>query len=222
MGLPMQDRTVKLLIGGAVALAAVGLAMALRKAEGAPLDSPPLLGPSERILVLGDSFGAGLAPHLGKLATAGGHAFYGKPCNSGSTGGPACTAVVGSSVLQWSRDAWLLPTLLAAKPTRVLISLGGNDFQKGPVNQEKIFRAIQELVAKIRSADALPIWIDPLRLPFQDSAGVRDSWRAAGVPFFDSSGIDLPRAGDKIHLAPSGYQQWAAIIWAWLTTARGR
>jgi lysophospholipase L1-like esterase len=223
-----SDQVRKLMIGGGVAALAFGLVLALRKDddgvfdESSSFNGPPLLRPRERILVLGDSFAAGLAPHLGKLAASEGHDFYGKPCNPGSVGSLACTAIVGSSVLQWNRDAWLLPILMAIKPTRVLISLGGNDFKSGPSNQEKISLAIQGLVGKIRASGAIPVWIDPLRLPFQDSAGVRDSWRSAGVPYIDNSGIDFPRAGDKIHLFPSGYQQWAAIIWDWLKTARGK
>ena len=224
----MTDQVKKLMIAGGVASLVVGVVLALRKDDDLSFDDsshgndPPLLGPHERILVLGDSFGAGLAPYIGKLATSEGHDFYGKPCNPGSVASLACTAIVGSSVLQWSRDAWLLPILTAIKPTRVLVSLGGNDFKSGPSNQAKIATAIHGLVAKIRSSGAVPIWIDPLRLPFEDSAGVRASWRAAGVPYIDNSGLDFPRAGDKIHLFPTGYQQWASIIWDWLKTARGR
>jgi len=171
------------------------------------------LRPGDRILVMGDSYAVGLAPYLGQLAQQGGYAFRGIGCPIGSQGGEACTAVVGSSVTQWVRDAWLGPNL-AWHPTLVLVSLGGNDFQRS--DPQAVSDAIKILVAKIRLAGADPVWIDPLPLPFADKLGVRDMWKATGIPYFNGEAIDYPRAPDNIHLQPSGYQDWAGKIWSWL------
>ena len=65
------------------------------------------------------------------------------------------------------------------------------------------------------------VWSSPLPLPFADKHGVRKMWKAAignSVDWFDGEQLDYPRAKDKIHLYPSGYKDWAAKLWVWLST----
>lgn len=175
----------------------------------------------QRVLVIGDSLAVGMMPTFAGLAQRDGHEFYGKGCPMGATGGSACTAVTGSSTPQWARDAWIGSALAASRPSLVLISLGTNDFKGGASYAPTVRSAAQSIAAKIRAAGALPIWIDPLRMPFEDSAMARDAWRNSGAIAFDSSQLDFKRAGDGVHLTPAGYQGWAEQVWSWLAGSIG-
>lgn len=199
----------KPIILGAAAGALAGLALSAIAAPGPaapPPSKPPAGGPGcppsgTAMALLGDSYAAGLAPSMSKLAAACGAPFHGD-------------GRVGTSATKWQQDAWLAPTL-ATKPDFVLISLGGNDFQVG--NPAALKAAIETIVSKIRAAGATPLWIEPLSLPFEDKVGARDMWKqAVGEGYWLSSeGTDFPRGPDKIHLFPDGYESWAEIVWRW-------
>jgi len=207
-----------LAIGAGVAGLAVAAYLLFRKRSQA---AAPILTGRQRILVMGDSLAVGMLPTFSSLAARDGHEFYGKGCAMGATGGAACTAVTGSSTPQWARDAWLGAALAASKPSVVLISLGTNDFKGGASYAPTVRSAAQSIASKIRAAGATPVWIDPLRMPFEDSAMARDAWRNSGSIAFDSSQLDFKRAGDGIHLTPAGYQGWAEQIWSWLSGQSG-
>lgn len=197
------------LVGGALGYAAGKMMETAAPAPGVPTDPPPVPVPEydcpvegTRVAMIGDSYAAGLAPQTGKLAQGCGVPFHGD-------------GRVGTSALSWQKDSWLAP-VLATSPTVVLISLGGNDFQRG--NAETMRQAIETIVTKIRAAGARPAWIEPLELPFEDKLGVKQMWQAAVKgDFFPAAGIDYPRAPDGIHLFPAGYEDWATKIWRWMS-----
>ena len=186
------------------------------RSRGSASRALPLSG-RQRILVIGDSLAAGMMPSFKRLAERDGHSFFGSGCPMRSPGGPSCTAVVGSSTVQWSKDAWLEPTLSAASPTVVLISLGANDYQSGTAQAQKIREAAQKIADRIRSIGATSVWIEPLAMPFADSSGAAESWRQSASFVVPIGDFNLPRAPDRIHLSPSGYQAWAERIWSQLS-----
>ena len=181
-------------------------------------DSQTLMSKPRRVLLIGDSLAVGMSDPFKNLATNSIHHFSSKGCNAGSTPLSGCTSIVGASVVQWARDSWILPVLQKHQPQVVLISLGTNDFRYPAASKQKIQEQIRILVEKIRSFGAEPIWIDPVSMPFADTAGVRDSWKSTGIRYFDSSSLSYDRAPDGVHLKPLGYQDWASKIWSWLLT----
>lgn len=164
-------------------------------------DCPP---PGHRVALIGDSYADGLLPYIAEHAARCETKFYGD-------------GHVGSSVLQWTGQSSWLQEARAFHPTVVLVSLGGNDFQRGPVND--VHAAIEQLVARLRADVARVLWIEPLELPFADTSGIREAWRSAvGNDRYRSLEIDYPRAEDGVHLMPSGYEDWAGKIWRWMST----
>jgi lysophospholipase L1-like esterase len=206
------------IIGAAVG-AGMGLTVGLlaKKPSAAPLPSPePRPPPPEPpvepvtydcpkgggpVAIIGDSYAEGLAPHLGSHA---------REC-----GVPYVTdARRGSSVVQWQQSGWIEP-VLAHKPAVVLISLGGNDFSRDSAMLKK---AIDSVVDRIRFSGAKPLWIEPNKLPMAEQSGVRQLWKdKMGRDWFPSWELPLEKAGDGIHLYPSGYKAWAAEIWPWMS-----
>jgi lysophospholipase L1-like esterase len=156
------------------------------------------------VALVGDSYAAGMVPYMQALAEGCGTPYYGD-------------GHVGSSVLQWVGDSEWLTDLRAWQPTVVLISLGGNDFQRQPVSQ--VHAAIEQLVSTLRSDGALVLWVEPLSLPFADTSGIRDAWKAAvgRADSYPSLTFEYPRAQDGVHLMPSGYEDWAGKIWRWMS-----
>jgi hypothetical protein len=205
-------------IVGAAVGAVVGLSvgMLLRRPVAPPVE-PPAPGPQppveppvvhdcprsgEVVAFIGDSFAEGLVPHTRELAKGCGTPFIGDGRS-------------GTSVVQWQHETWIGPTL-AQNPSVVLISLGGNDFFKDP---ETLRQAIDKLVDRIRAAGARPMWIEPHHLPMKEQSGVRQLWKdKMGADWFASWGLPYKKAGDNVHLFPSGYKAWAAEIWPWMST----
>lgn len=155
-----------------------------------------------RVLFIGDSYAEGLAPQMIPMASE---------CS---------TPYVpdgrrGTSVTQWAREDWIGPALATSQANVVLISLGGNDFQRNDV--ESVRSSIDKLLARIRAAGARPLWVEPLSLPFADKIGVRQMWKSAmGSDWFPSEHLQLDRAPDGIHLGGAGYKTWAQEIWPWM------
>lgn len=199
----------KPIVLGAAAGALAGLALGAVVERPGPVSPPPSKPPVDTscpppdtaMALLGDSYAAGLAPSMSKLAAACGTSFHGD-------------GRVGTSATKWQQSEWLAPTL-ATGPRFVLISLGGNDFQMG--NPAALKAAVETIVSKIRAVGATPLWIEPLNLPFEDKVGARDMWKQAVGEghWLSSEGVDFPRASDKIHLFPDGYERWAKIVWRW-------
>ena len=174
------------------------------------VDKPPLPpqalwqcpAPGTRVLLVGDSYADGLKPHLAALAQDCAVPF-------------AAATQVGSSATKWATDAGLGALLASSTPTVVLVSLGGNDFQR---DQASVQAAVTTLVGRLRNAGARVLWIAPLTLPFADKAGVRAMWKVVvGEDWLDGEKFEYPRATDKIHLYPSGYQDWAGKVWTWMS-----
>lgn len=198
-------------IGAGVGLAAGLLLYVGRKTSTATPTPPQSQPPAElprcpaagtRVLLIGDSFAEGLAPQL-------------KSLSAGCSIPYASDGRRGTHASQWQRDSWLGPALASVSPNVVLVSLGGNDFQNNPATLQV---DIDTIAQKIKQAGARLLWIEPLKLPIEDTAGVQDMWRAAVAPgdWFDSSGIDVPRASDGIHTGAAGYKLWAERIWPWM------
>jgi hypothetical protein len=200
-------------IGGATGYV-VALSLRSKPAEPPgkkiPEDKPPPTMVSrkcpvkgKRVLLIGDSYAAGLGSQMAHLAAACAAPYHYK-------------GDVGSSVLKWQNESVLRPEIEKFDPNVVLISLGGNDMQRSPAQLKK---AIDSLVAKIRGVGARALWIAPLTVPVKDTSGVREIWKkAVGDDWYDSEKLEIPRGSDGIHLAPSGYRYWAEQIWPWMAT----
>lgn len=156
-----------------------------------------------RVLLIGDSYSVGFGPQLADFA-----ALCKTPYHH--------HGVVGASVTQWDRDEWLNPQLAAIQPNVVLISLGGNDFQRN--DPAHVAQRIDNLLARIKAAGARPLWVAPPTTPFPDKIGVRSMWQQRmGADGFPSDQLDIPRVPtDPLgHPNGAGYQKWAAAIWPW-------
>lgn len=202
-----------------VGMLGIGLALVMQFLEKGTLratEAQKIMSAPRRVLVIGDSLAVGMAGTFEKLAKSGPHSVVAKGCPIGSKAGQNCTAIVGSSSLQWANDSWLGDLLKSFKPTVVLISLGTNDFLYGEAAKPKVKQSVNEIVRKIRSAGAVPVWIEPVSMPFDDTAGVKDSWKSAGIPYFSSRWLSYKRTADGIHLTQDGYRDWATRIWGWL------
>lgn len=156
----------------------------------------PVVG--TRIVLIGDSFGEGLDPHLQRRAS-----------NCGAN--YVSDVRRGTSASQWVR--WIGP-VIAYKPVVVVISLGGNDFQ----GDAELFRtAIDEMVTRLRGGGARVLWVEPLSLPYPDQTGVRQMWKdAVGEDWFRSEHLEYGRAKDGVHTSYLNYRDWAERIWPWV------
>lgn len=172
----------------------------------------PVPGPAQgcpaaghRVLLIGDSYAAGLGPPMDVIARACGTPFQHH-------------GVVGSHVTQWT--GWVDADLSSFAPTVVLLSMGGNDYQR--TDPENVQAAVRELARKIRASGARLLWIGPLELPFADRIGVQDMWKAeVGSDWFDSKQLVLPRAPDGVHSTPAGYAVWSTHVWEWMAARIG-
>jgi GDSL-like Lipase/Acylhydrolase family len=202
---------------GLVAASAVGaLLLATRSKSKAPL-----VGKSDRVVLIGDSLGVGLRKPLGALAQADGIPFMGQACG-------------GTMIFQWVRqDTNFGPCtfgqqhIRAANPTVVLISLGTNDAYAQADQIESERPKLEELLQDIIDMGARPIWIDPPKLETaprvpQVMQMIYDSptARKAGMPHFRSDQMDIQMTGDKIHPTRAGYDAWSTALWKWLRTPR--
>jgi hypothetical protein len=161
----------------------------------------------ERVLLIGDSLSAGLAPVMQHHADACGTPFHHH-------------GVVGSHVTEWAH--WIDAQLERAAPTLVIVSLGGNDF--GRFDGERVNAGIVRVIAKVRASHARFLWISPPTMPFGDRVGARAMWQAAlegerGVDWFPTEQLTIPRARDRVHPTLRGYRSLGATLWQWASTA---
>jgi hypothetical protein len=187
----------------AVEVAAVEMAAV---EEPAPRRECPVEG--ARVLLIGDSLSAGLAPVMAQHARACGASFHHK-------------GVVGSHVTQWAHDSWLVPELRRAEPTVVIVSLGGNDF--GRRDDANVRAGVAALVSKVRATGAKLLWISPPTMPFADRVGARAMWQEAiggekGRDWFATEELVIHRTEDRIHPTRSEYRALGATLWQWLST----
>ena len=204
------------LLAGLVLVAGIGLVKATAGA------SVPKIGQGARILVMGDSLGVGLTTPLKGLAQ-----------NSKGVEFSSC-AVGGTATFQYVNPSYgtqyaskLRAALESFRPTLVLVSLGTNDAY-GKVPAEVIAKSAADLIALLKAAGAQVVWIGPPRLTpvykYEGGANtlrpeiidlVRDVVTRAGVPWFDSTALEIPQF-DGIHATVKGYSGWAGAIWQWL------
>jgi hypothetical protein len=161
-----------------------------------------------RVLLIGDSLSAGLAPVMEQHARACGTAFFHK-------------GVVGSHVTQWAHDSWLAPELQRAQPDIVIISMGGNDF--GRRDDANVRAGVEALVSKVRATGARLLWISPPTMPFADRIDVRGMWQSAiggevNVDWFPTEELTIRRTEDRIHPTRTGYQTLGKTLWQWMAT----
>jgi len=161
--------------------------------------------PRGRVLLVGDSLAVGLA---GPLRTLG--------INLDSS------AVVGITIGYWlTTGAAKLHGALAAKPGLILISLGTNDAYSS-ATQERLEADARKLLAQLVASGAAVVWIGPPPLPSQYGSNLVDMQKLAAIQravestqfatWIDSSGLQLPRAADGLHLTDAGYTTWAEIL----------
>lgn len=178
-------------------------------------------------MLLGDSLAAGLAGPMGQLAGACETPFRAR-------------GEVGSHITQWT-GSWLTSEVpppappgwsigADARPTDVLMSMGGNDYQH--TDPDAVALAIVRFVQYVRDAGARLWWIAPPRMPIEDKIDVVGMWRLAlGGPrgdgyaepweqYFPTAEVAYPVSADNIHPTPAGYAELAEAIWLWLWAGR--
>ncbi len=156
---------------------------------------------ARKIVLIGDSYGEGIGPHLRRQMMACGIEY-------------SFDARRGTSATQWVREDWIEP-VLKGNPDVVIISLGGNDFLRQDI--DTVREAIDGIAARVRGSGARLLWVEPLSLPYPDRIGVRGMWRrVAGNDWFRSEHLYYRRASDRVHISYDNYRDWARRIWPWL------
>lgn len=185
------------LLGGLLTVGGVGLV--------ASAFASPRLQEDTRLLLIGDSFAAGLGPHIKSLAREEGIDYLGK-------------GIVGSRIDQWAtgtHQAWLTQTLRSYSPTLVLVSLGTNDEYGGCTDGRE--RWIRALVGELEESGAQVAWIGMPTLPREETCHIRQSAASAAEHYFQSDHLKIPRGPDQLHPTAAGYAGWAGSIWRWLS-----
>lgn len=191
----------------AAALALVALSG--KRRSGNPLEQracPPL---GTRILFIGDSNGVGLA----------GASFQGvalpRPLLRLAEN---CGIIMAVDVLGGKGAPYFASRIEAlldqSKPTLLLINLGPNDY--GRTDPEHVAASIQKIVNAANDRGVQVIWISPPATPLTDKIGVLGMWRATGVTELQTP--TLPDRTDGIHYTADGYEELAALIWAFVSS----
>jgi lysophospholipase L1-like esterase len=149
--------------------------------------------------LLGDSFAEGLAPYLGPAVDACGDSLR-------------VDAVRGSGIEYWTPERVLTA---AGQAEVVMLSIGGNDFDKAPGS---VGAPASQVATALAKAGKTLLWIPPVRLPQEDRARAREAWARAAPKHVKWDLIfDPPRTADGVHPTPAGYRTWAKAIWAWVS-----
>lgn len=180
---------------------AIGVVLAVLVFLGLGSQHGPTFQSLPRSVVLfGDSLAVGLRPPMARLAAASSTPFH-------------ADVRGGTNAGQWLGMHWAENLLRKHRPTLALISLGTNDNYipgRGEVFAERA-RALTELCTRY---GARAVWLVPPVMPRGSPATL------AGIVSTGALRIDapagLPRAGDRIHSTPAGYEQWARAAWAGL------
>ncbi|MCA9618632.1 MAG: SGNH/GDSL hydrolase family protein [Myxococcales bacterium] len=184
--------------------ASLALVVPVTAQAEAPSADCPAAG--TRVLLVGDSLSHGLAPHLQALAERCGTPYFHH-------------GVVGSHVTQWSH--WIAAELDRAEPTVVVMSMGGNDFERS--DPERVREAIPVVVDEVEARGARFFWISPPTMPFPDRIDVRGMWHDAlasrpGSATFPAETLDIPRGEDRIHPTRRGNVSLSADLWRWISS----
>ena len=219
------------LLAGLVLVAGVSIVKAV-----SGVSSRPGMKKGDRLLVMGDSLGVGLEPHIKGLAAS--DKELGIQVMGISVGGTATFQYAPSTAFTNGCGSpnckmRLKTALESFKPTIVMISLGTNDVY-GTIAGATIASSADEIVKLCQAAGAKVVWISPPKMQpiysySTEAAGqVTLKWRPEvmevlkdtvikdGVAWFDSTGLDLPRS-DGLHPNAKAAAGWAANIWQWLT-----
>jgi len=223
------------LLAGLVIAAGVGL-LRMANAGGA---GAAKVRKGDRLLLMGDSLGYGLSTPMKGLVTdakelqasflttaCGGTATF-QYTNPQYQGGCSAGTYCPNPSTTSSCQTMLGNALQSFQPTLVLVSLGTNDAY-GTVKADVIMQAALDLVKTLQASGARVAWIGPPKLtPVYAYDGGSNTLRPeiidqlrkvlteAGVPWFESSQLDIPQT-DGIHANAKGYAGWAANIWNWL------
>lgn len=171
--------------------------------EAAERTCPP---EGTRVLLIGDSLSHGLGPAVRPLAERCGTVYFHH-------------GVIGSHVTEWDQDAWLGQQLRRAQPTVVIMSMGGNDFQR--LDAERVKPAIERVIARVEASGAQFLWISPPTMPFADRIDVRGMWADtladhATTATFPAHELDIPRVADRVHPTRTANHQLARQLWTWM------
>ena len=181
----------------------------------------PLIKAGDRLLLVGDSLSVGLAVPLRALAKEARYEF-------------AHLGKVGSVTNLWAgegQEGGQFSALLRSyRPTVVLVSLGTNDewipkYNPGANVLRQQQPQLDRLVAKIRAAGAVPLWIGPPLHNYPPAADFRAYIRklVGNDHYFHSERYSIPRnpPPDTVpHPTVKGYAAWAGAVWRWLETGR--
>ncbi len=160
-----------------------------------------------RVLLIGDSLAHGLNSSM--LTDA-------RRC---ATAYASQTKIGLSATAVTSR--WLAGVLEWFRPTIVLISLGGNDYQRRWAKQAAL-DAPGRIVRQCYEAGARQvIWIYPPDIDLEDAIGAVPSWVAAvGGSNVYPEDFDVPKESDGLHPTAAGYGEWGQRIWRWMSRRR--
>lgn len=148
---------------------------------------------TSKALLVGDSLAVGLGPPLAKALL------------------PAVLttrAHVGATAKDWATGQYA-SELSPAGAEVVFVSLGTNDTASG-TSSSGLDQRFKSLADSIRKAGATPLFLEPPELPWSRQP-VADAAKAAGAILIKAR-PGLEHAGDKIHLTPKGYADWAADV----------
>ncbi|HLG24722.1 MAG TPA: SGNH/GDSL hydrolase family protein [Candidatus Nanoarchaeia archaeon] len=158
-----------------------------------------------KVLMIGDSLGQGLGPHISSKVSA-------------QSGTFSNNAISGKRIGQWAKDeSSILTNALKFNPDIVFISLGVNDETSGirKKNEQAVAEDTRALIQKIGSRPVI-YWIGPPTWPGYDTSvisGIISRNIPPSVLYYDSSQLKIePRSKDG---HPSNYKSWAESVWAW-------
>ena len=190
----------------------------------------PLLGPGDRVLLIGDSLAVGLgnSPAYGS-ASALSHDLAAAEVQLVARGEGATTS------LQWSGTGHLnqerLRPALAAGVRAVVVVLGTNDchydYGHCPPFRERVLAIARE----IRAAGATPVLVAMPPMPWESNRDGAERMRYAleamrhaanetGGIFIDRPRFEIPRWPDRLHPNPEGARLWSKYIVDQLASAR--
>src|SRR5262249_1978489 len=120
------------------------------------------------------------------------------------------------TIAHWLQGDVIRRTMEEFDPRLVLVCLGTNDLAGG--GGATAGHRGGELTATVLRNGAAVAWIAPPVMPFADKgfrAALEEAVQRDGR-IFDSTKLDIQRAGDKVHCTPAGYRAWAEAIAAWV------
>jgi hypothetical protein len=157
-------------------------------------DSSTAIAMNERVFIIGDSMGEGLAYGMENIKNS----FHLKVKS---------IAKCSTTTYFWLADQELESKIEAFKPTLILVALGTNEWN-GVSNGTKL--RIMKIHNRLAKLDINTVWVTP---PVPKSTQFYNMVHETyGDSIYDSRFIDLPRGPDKIHPTLKGYITWSKKI----------